>query len=64
MVHMQLTYTQYAEEIAHMFKREGFDVNVDSVRKKISKYKECEVQRVIDAFNRFGVKNCLNYMNF
>lgn len=51
--------TQYIDSIMHFIKQENIDIDRDRLRDVLSKYSLEEVDRIFDAFTRFGVKTIL-----
>lgn len=51
--------TQYIDSIMHLTKQENIDIDRDRLRDVLSKYSLKEVDRIFDAFTRFGVKTIL-----
>lgn len=51
--------TQYIDSIMHLTKQENIDIDRDKLRDVLSKYSLEEVDRIFDAFTRFGVKTIL-----
>lgn len=51
--------TQYIDSIMHLIKQENIDIDRDRLRDVLSKYSLEEVDRIFDAFTRFGVKTIL-----
>ena len=51
--------TQYIDSIMHFIKQENIDIDRDRLRDVLSRYSLEEVDRIFDAFTRFGVKTIL-----
>lgn len=51
--------TQYIDSIMHLIKQENIDIDRDRLRDVLSRYSLEEVDRIFDAFTRFGVKTIL-----
>lgn len=54
--------TQYIDSIMRIAKLENVDLDRDKLRDVLSKYSLEEVDRIFDAFTRFGVKAILENM--
>lgn len=51
--------TQYIDSIMRLARQENIDIDRNKLRDVLSKYSLKEIDRIFDAFTRFGVKTIL-----
>lgn len=50
-------FCAYVDEIFEMATAEGIEINKAMLKRRLSRYSLTEIERIVDAFRRFGVKN-------
>lgn len=51
---------EYVKEILRLCAEEGLEANEKKIRETMAKYSNEEIERMLGAFYRFGVKDILN----